>query len=146
MYPDLHILAQATEDVPTEGAQPSSDPGEAAPAETATTQTGAPGGPAGPPKSSPPFFTNPLFGLTLVFVVFYFMLFRGKSKQQKKFNEMLQNLKKNDRVITVGGIIGTVVSASDQEVLIKVDESSNTKMKFVRKAIQRVLNEEAPAT
>jgi preprotein translocase YajC subunit len=44
-------------------------------------------------------------------------------------------------VVTIGGIVGTVVATRDDEVVLKVDESTNTKMTFVRKAIQRVLPE-----
>jgi len=74
-------------------------------------------------------------------IVFYVVLFRGQGKRQKELNKLVSALKKNDRVVTVGGIVGTVVSARDDEVVVRVDESSNTKLTFVRKSIQRVITE-----
>ena len=56
---------------------------------------------------------------------------------------MLDNLKRNDRVQTIGGILGTVVDVKDQEVSLKVDENNNVKMKFNRAAIKEVLVEPA---
>ena len=54
-----------------------------------------------------------------------------------------QELKKNDRVQTIGGIIGTVVSTKGDEVTLRVDESNNTKLTLVRKAIQHVLTDQS---
>jgi preprotein translocase subunit YajC len=55
---------------------------------------------------------------------------------------MLSQLKRGDRVQTIGGILGTVVEARESEVVLKVDESANTKIRFSRSAIHRVLDEE----
>jgi preprotein translocase subunit YajC len=55
---------------------------------------------------------------------------------------MLGQLKKGDRIQTIGGVLGTVVEARDTEVLVKVDESSNTKIRFARSAIHRVLEDD----
>jgi len=55
---------------------------------------------------------------------------------------MLAAVKKSDRVMTIGGIIGSVVSVGDNEVTLKVDESANVKITVVRSAIQRVLAED----
>jgi len=101
-------------------------------AQASTTQ------PATPPNTPNTLF----FGLILMMVVFYIVLFRGKRKDETKKKEMLAAIKKNDRVMTIGGIIGVVVSTKDNEVLVKIDESSNTKVTFSRSAIQKVLTEE----
>ncbi len=98
--------------------------------------------PSGPAPPQAPMFNNLFFGLMLAFVVFWIFLQRGQSKRQKDADKMIQALKKNDRVVTIGGIVGTVVSTRDDEVVLRVDESSNTKMTFVRKGIQRVLTQE----
>ena len=82
-----------------------------------------------------------LIGLGLMIGVFYFVLIRGNRKQQKQRRTLIDNLSKNDRVMTIGGILGTVVSVRENEVVVKVDESSNTKMTFLKKAIQQVLTE-----
>jgi preprotein translocase subunit YajC len=84
-------------------------------------------------------------GLLLMIVVFYGMIAWGSHKDKKRRRDMLGAVKKNDRVMTIGGIIGTVVTVSDTEVTLKVDESANVKITVVRSAIQKVLTEgEAP--
>ena len=60
-------------------------------------------------------------------------------QQQKQREQMLQSIKKFDKVITIGGMIGTVVDIRDDEIVLKVDDSTNTRIKFSRGAIQRVL-------
>ena len=71
---------------------------------------------------------------------------RNKKGEQKKRLDMLGNMKRGDRVVTIGGILGTVVDVRETEVVLKVDESSNAKIKFSRDAIKRVIAEdETPA-
>jgi preprotein translocase subunit YajC len=72
------------------------------------------------------------------------MLFMGRSKktQERKREDMLKQLKRGDRIQTIGGILGTVVRAEETQVEVKVDESNNTKMWFTRSAIHRVVDEE----
>jgi preprotein translocase subunit YajC len=83
-----------------------------------------------------------MFMLALVLLVFYVFVIRSKRRQDQQRQSLLDSLKKGDKVQTIGGVIGTVWEARDNEVVIKVDESSNTKMRFVRSAIHRVLEEE----
>jgi len=75
----------------------------------------------------------------LMFVFMYFILFRGPRKKQQQHKQMVQLLKKNDRVRTIGGIIGTVVDIKDDEITLKVDESNNTKIKVAASAIGKNL-------
>jgi len=85
---------------------------------------------------------NPLsmfMPLILIFVVFYFILIRPRQKEQRRREQMLKELKKYDRVMTIGGIIGTVVEVREDEVTLKVDESSNTRLRLGRSAVQRVI-------
>ncbi len=82
---------------------------------------------------------NIFFGLMLAMVVFYIFLFRGQGRKKKELAKMIQGLKKNDRVVTIGGIVGTVVTAKEDEIVVRVDEANNTKMTFVRQSIQRVI-------
>ncbi|HOA72344.1 MAG TPA: preprotein translocase subunit YajC [Phycisphaerae bacterium] len=81
-------------------------------------------------------------GLILMLVVFYAIMLSGSRKEKKRRQEMLANIKKNDRVMTIGGIIGSVVSVNDSEVSLKVDESANVKITVIRSAIQRVLHDD----
>lgn len=79
-----------------------------------------------------------LIGIMLFFAVFFLMTSRTQKKERAKKAEMLNNIKKNDRVMTIGGIIGSVVSVKDNEVVLKVDEGTNTRMTFTKKSIQQV--------
>jgi preprotein translocase subunit YajC len=96
--------------------------------------------PAGGTSSPGGSFMRLTFPLLLAFVVFYFWLFRGQRKDKQRHAQMLANLKRNDRVQTIGGVLGTVVDAREHEVVLKVDESSNVKMRFNRAAIKEVLS------
>jgi len=87
-----------------------------------------------------------LIGMAFFFGVFYFVLMRGNRKQQKERKALIDNLSKNDRILTIGGILGTVTMVKDHEVTVKVDESNNTKMTFLKTAIQKVITESDPAT
>lgn len=80
--------------------------------------------------------------LALIFVVMYVFMLRGPRKQQQKHKQMVQALAKNDRVRTIGGILGTVVDIKGDEVTLKVDESNNTKIKVTTSAIGRNLTQE----
>ena len=86
-----------------------------------------------------------LFPLMLVAIgfLFYFLLIRPQRRQQNDRQTMLAQLKKNDRVVTIGGIHGvvTAVSIDDDKVTIRVDESSGTKMDFALMAIARVVTD-----
>jgi preprotein translocase subunit YajC len=86
--------------------------------------------------------------MTLVLLVGLFIIVtmsRSKKKQERERTDMLSGMKRGDRVQTIGGIIGKVVEVDGQEVLVKVDETSNTKIRFRRDAIHRVIGDEAKA-
>ncbi len=76
-------------------------------------------------------------------VFFYFVSIRGKQKEAKERQNLLNNIKKGDSIETIGGLIGTVVSADDKSVLLKVDETANVKMRFNRRAVHRVITDDA---
>ncbi len=73
--------------------------------------------------------------IIIMFVVMYFLLFRGPRKQQKEQAKMRSSIQKNDRVLTIGGIYGTVLDVNDKEVTIKIDEATNAKMKISLSAV-----------
>jgi preprotein translocase subunit YajC len=75
--------------------------------------------------------------------VMYFAMIMPKRKQDKQRKDMLTNMKRGDEVTTIGGIIGKVVDPKEDRVLVKVDESSNTKIWFSRSAIAKVSAEES---
>jgi len=93
-----------------------------------------------PPPKSPGINMFILMGL--MFVVMYFILFRGPRKKQQQHKQMVQTLAKNDKVRTIGGIIGTVVDVKGDEVVLKIDESNNTKIRLSASAIGRNMSKE----
>jgi len=80
--------------------------------------------------------------LIMMFAVFYLIIFRGPRKKQQQQKQMVQSLQRNDRVRTIGGIIGVVVDIKGDEVTLKVDESNNTKIKVISSAIGRNLSKD----
>jgi preprotein translocase subunit YajC len=97
---------------------------------------------ANPPPSWFESLNSPMFPILLGIGVLYFFMFRSKKTDDKKRTNMLKEMKKGDRVQTIGGILGTVVEVRDTDVLLKVDETSNTKIKFTRASIHHVVEEE----
>ncbi|HOE09178.1 MAG TPA: preprotein translocase subunit YajC [Treponemataceae bacterium] len=79
--------------------------------------------------------------LALIFVIFYFFMIRPQNKKQKETEKMIAALKKGDKVITIGGIHGTVSSTKEKTVIVKVDD--NTKIEFLRSAISTVVTDKA---
>ncbi len=70
---------------------------------------------------------NPMVSMGLIilmFVVFYIFIIMPQNKKQKKLRDLIENLSKNDRVMTTGGIIGTVVNKKDNVVTIKIAENT----------------------
>ena len=113
--------------------------------ETGATVTAAPTTGPTPPPGWFQLLQGPLFPLMVGVLILYLFVFRSKRTTDKKRTDMLANLKRGDKVQTIGGILGTVVEARDSDVLLKVDESSNTKIRFSRNAIHRVVEEEKAA-
>lgn len=78
----------------------------------------------------------------LMLVMMYFLMVRGPKKKQKEHTQMVESLSKNDRIRTVGGIIGTVIEVKGDEVVVKIDESNNTKMRIAASAIGKNLSKD----
>ena len=81
---------------------------------------------------------NPLVSMMpflLIFFIFYFLMIRPQQKKQQEAQTMVANLKKGDRVVTAGGVIGVITSIQNDYVVIKVGENENTKMEVLKSAI-----------
>lgn len=74
--------------------------------------------------------------LILMFAILYFLLIRPQQKRQKNRSSMLGSLKKNDKVVTIGGLHGTIVDITDSTVVLRVNDA--TKLTFDRSAISSV--------
>lgn len=77
-----------------------------------------------------------LISMGLVFVVFWFLMIMPQRKQQKQRKTMLSNLKKGDKVVTIGGIHGEITEFNDEDIKLRVDDK--VEIKFTRSAIARV--------
>lgn len=102
-------------------------------------ENGAPTGQA-PPQG--PFGGGFFLFIVLMFAIMYFLMIRPNQKRERERREMLGALAKGDRVITNGGICGTIVGLNEKTVVLKVSDDPVTKMEFVRGAVAQVAKEE----
>jgi preprotein translocase subunit YajC len=81
--------------------------------------------------------------MIMIGLLFYFLIARPERKRKAEMEDMLGNLKKNDRVITAGGLYGVVVSVSKdaEDVTLRIDDSNNTRLRVLRSAISRVITD-----
>jgi preprotein translocase subunit YajC len=101
-------------------------------------------------EGAPPgggLLSSPLTLIVILGVMFYLLVLRPESRRRAEMQKLLQNIKKNDEVVTVGGIYGVVVNApQDSEFIwLRLDESTNTRVKVLRSSISRVLTAEIEA-
>ena len=82
--------------------------------------------------------------LLLIFVIMWFFMIRPQRKQQKELQKFRDALKKGDKVVTIGGIYGTVVELKDKSVLIEVDK--DVKIRVDRNALQGDFSESEAAS
>ena len=82
--------------------------------------------------------------LMIIGLLFYFMILRPERRRRADHEQLQTELKKNDEIITIGGVYGTVVNAQQDAdyITIKVDENSNTKLRITRSSVQTVVNKE----
>ncbi|OBR65809.1 preprotein translocase subunit YajC [Paenibacillus oryzae] len=81
---------------------------------------------------------NMVWPFLLMFAVFYFFLIRPQQKKQKQRTSMLNQIKKGDKITTIGGLHGTVVELTDDTVVIRVNDT--TKMTFERSAVNTIVS------
>ncbi|QDZ06433.1 preprotein translocase subunit YajC [Sphingomonas panacisoli] len=91
-------------------------------------------------SSADPFGGSMLFfgQILLIGVVFYFLMIRPQQRRAKELRTAIDSLKKNDQVITTGGILGKVVKAGD--VYVEVEVAPNVKVQVVKGAISEVIS------
>ncbi|MEK7388488.1 MAG: preprotein translocase subunit YajC, partial [Elusimicrobiota bacterium] len=78
-----------------------------------------------------------------IFVIFYFLLIRPQQKQQKEHATMLKNLKTGDKVLTTGGLYGSIVGFKGDD--LEVQFSNTVKLTLARSAVARLITTETPA-
>jgi preprotein translocase subunit YajC len=75
--------------------------------------------------------------LVLIFAVFYFLLIRPQRKRQKQQQELMEELKRGDKVITAGGIYGVIESVSEDSIIIKVESGATMRLAKSSVALKR---------
>ena len=85
--------------------------------------------------------TSSLIMFAAIILIFYFLIYRPQKKRDKEAKAMLAAMKKGDKVVTIGGIHGTVVTVKDKTVVVKVDDSA--RIEFSKEAISSVTRKDA---
>jgi preprotein translocase subunit YajC len=93
---------------------------------------------AGAEAAGPAGFFTSLIPFIAIILIFYLLIIRPQSKKRKETEKMLAALKKGDKVVTIGGLHGTVQAVKEQTVIIKADD--NVKLEFSRTAVSNVIN------
>lgn len=81
--------------------------------------------------------------ILLMIIIFYFLLYRPQKKQQKQRNDLLNNLKKGNKVVTIGGLYGEIVELDADTVVLHVADKVD--LKFARTAVASVINKKNAA-
>lgn len=129
--------ARADDAAPATPSAPTATGGEVAPAPAGPGSQEAPPPPAG--------LGSPWPLLVIMGVVMWFMVIRPQRKEEKAKKEMLSQLKKNDHVLTSGGLYGVVAAVTDADVVLKVDESKDVRVKVTRSSVAKVITEDGAA-
>lgn len=96
-------------------------------------------GQAARPTGIPSLLQSPLTMLFIIFIIFYFLIIRPQQKKQRQQQEMLKNLAKGDKVITTGGIYGTIIALSDNVVTLQLEDK--VKIRVARSAVAGLRSE-----
>ena len=88
------------------------------------------------------FLLGPALPFVMIGVLAWLMFFRPEGRRRAGYAKLLEGLKKNDRVLTAGGIYGTVVNVQkgSDDVTLKIDENNNVRIRVLRTAITRVVS------
>ena len=89
-----------------------------------------------PGQTAPSWMQFPFIPYLLIIGIFYFLVWKPQKEKQNKTKDMLANLKKNDQVVTSGGIHATVLNVKETTVVVRIDD--NTKMEVDKEAIVKV--------
>jgi preprotein translocase subunit YajC len=78
----------------------------------------------------------------LALVAMYFLMIRPQRKQEKNRQQMLSQIDKNDHVVTIGGVKGIVYSVGDDDVVLKIDERNDVRIRVTKSAVAHILTED----
>jgi preprotein translocase subunit YajC len=97
---------------------------------------------AGAGQGGPAGLITSLVPLILIFVIFYFLLIRPQQKRAKEHKNMIDNLKKGDKIVTSGGIYGVIEAVGTNTITIKVAENTKVKIGKAYVAVLRAASDE----
>jgi preprotein translocase subunit YajC len=126
-----------------DGAAPAPDPAQvsapapAQPSQEPVPAQDQPGGGSGAPAPSGGGGSSFMFMMIAMIAIIYFVMIRPEQKRQKARQKMLSALKKGDRILTVGGVIGVIANVKDSSYLIKTGEG--TVIEFSKASVQNIL-------
>ncbi len=83
-------------------------------------------------------FMTLIVPFALMFAILYLLIIRPQRRKQKHLQEMIANVRKHDNVVTVGGVHGVVISVKEKEVIIRVDDNKDVKLKIDKSALTSV--------
>ena len=95
----------------------------------------------GQTAAGPSLVQGLLIPLGFMFLIIYVIVFRPQVKAQKAHEQMLKNLRKNDEVVTTGGLFGTVVNVKPESITLRIDD--NVRVEVERSAISRLVKPKA---
>ena len=76
--------------------------------------------------------------LIIMFAIMYFLIIRPKKQKEKKRLAMISNVRKQDKIVTSGGVHGVIVTVKENEVVIRVDDAKDVKLRIDKSAITSV--------
>ncbi len=88
------------------------------------------------PQGNPMMQFLPL--LIIMFAIMYFLIIRPQKQKEKKRLELISNVRKQDKIVTTGGVHGVVASVKENEVIVRVDDAKDVKIKIDKSAITSV--------
>ena len=92
-------------------------------------------------ESSSASMVSSIVMFVAIIAIFYFLIYRPQKKRDKEAKAMIAAMKKGDRVVTIGGIHGTIITVKDKTVVVKVDDSA--RIEFSKEAISSVVSKDA---
>ena len=92
-----------------------------------------------PPGGAGPAFTDQLMLILIIFSIFYFIVFRPMRKGQREVETMRAELKNGDRIVTSGGIYGTVVGVSEESIQLRI--ADQVKIQVAKSAVARLVEQ-----
>ena len=83
--------------------------------------------------------------LIIIFIIFYFLIIRPQQKKMKEHKRMINAIKRGDKVVTTGGMIGTVTKVDNNNAHLTIEIAANVEIKVLRSSVSEIMNRSKPA-